>query len=76
MDLVELTPAYNRAMYAFHIYCDWCHVIRNYNLINKWEAREKLEEFREWVCTQFGYNVAIIHINGETALVPLFKRYW
>jgi hypothetical protein len=51
MDLVELTLAYNRAMYAFHIYCDWCHVIRNYNLMNKWEAREKLEEFREWVHT-------------------------
>jgi hypothetical protein len=51
MDLVELTPAYNRAIYAFHIHYDWCHVIRNYNLINKWEAHEKLEEFREWVRT-------------------------
>jgi hypothetical protein len=44
---VELTPAYNRAMYAFYIYCDWYHIIRNYNLINKWEAHKKLEEFRE-----------------------------
>jgi hypothetical protein len=47
MDLVELTLAYNRAIYAFHIYCDWYHIIRNYNLINKWEACEKLKEFRE-----------------------------
>jgi hypothetical protein len=68
MDLVELTPAYNGAMYAFYI-------IKNYNLINKWEARKKLNKFREWIRTQFGYNIAIIHINGETALVPLFKRY-
>jgi hypothetical protein len=51
MDLVELILAYNGAMYAFHIHYNWCHVIRNYNLINKWETREKLEEFREWVRT-------------------------
>jgi len=75
MDLIEMTPAYNGAMYAFHIHCDWCRVIRNYNINHKWEAREKLQEFRAWIRTQFGYDIAIIHVDGETALLPLLKHY-
>ena len=75
MDLIEMTPAYNGLMYAFHIHCDWCHIFRNYNINHKWEAREKLEEFRAWIRTQFGYDIAIIHVDGETALLPLLQRY-